>query len=537
MAIRPQAGPQTAFMSTPADIGIYGGSAGGGKTWSVLLEPLRHIGNKEFDAVIFRRNLTQVTNPGGLWDEAGKLYGVISGAEPLKNPLQWTFASNARVRFAHLTNEDTVLDWQGSQIPLIEFDELTHFTRAQFFYMLSRNRSMSGVRPYVRATCNPDADSWVAEFIAWWIDQDTGYPIPERAGVLRYFVRVNDALIWGDTPDELVHHLPQMDDLPEGTEQRDLIKSVTFIPSKLSDNKALMKADPSYLANLLSLPTVERERLLGGNWKIRPAAGMYFQRAWCEVVDAVPAGLTVVRYWDRAATEKMEHNDPDWTVGTKLGYDAERGIYYVMHVERMRVGPFEVEKALKNTASADGASVRVGSAQDPGQAGKFQAQHTAKLLDGYDSWSERETGDKVVRFGPVSAQAKAGNVKVLRGSWNDVWFSSLEAFPEAAHDDDADSLAGAHRMLSTGYSGEAMTRHYAKLMEQRAQKSPDAPKAPALPWHKPAVEEAEPNEALEAYLNTTNRYTGVALMCARCGHPLGDTKISDGVSAWHPECR
>lgn len=71
------------------------------------------------------------------------------------------------------------------RICFIGFDELTHFSEAQFWYMLSRNRSMSGVRPYVRATTNPDADSWVAKLIDWWIDDVSGYPIPERGGVVR----------------------------------------------------------------------------------------------------------------------------------------------------------------------------------------------------------------------------------------------------------------------------------------------------------------------------------------------------------------
>jgi hypothetical protein len=67
--------------------------------------------------------------------------------------------------------------------------------------------------------------------------------------------------------------------------------------------------------------SVSVERLLGSNWKIRPAAGLYFKREWCTVVDEVPANLDIVRYWDLAATEKTEFNDPDWTVGIKLGRD------------------------------------------------------------------------------------------------------------------------------------------------------------------------------------------------------------------------
>ena len=64
---------------------------------------------------------------------------------------------------------------------MICFEEVTHFSAKQFWYLVSRNRSTCGVRPYIQATCNPDADSWVAEFISWRIDQDTRYAIPARS--------------------------------------------------------------------------------------------------------------------------------------------------------------------------------------------------------------------------------------------------------------------------------------------------------------------------------------------------------------------
>src|SRR4029077_9839556 len=87
-------------------------------------------------------------------------------------------ATRRQDQFSHLQLATSVYDWQGAQITLICFDELAHFTAHQFFYLLSRNRSTCGIKPYIRATCNPDADSWVAEFLAWWIDPETGFPIP-----------------------------------------------------------------------------------------------------------------------------------------------------------------------------------------------------------------------------------------------------------------------------------------------------------------------------------------------------------------------
>lgn len=434
--IRPQPGPQETFLGSSADIAIYGGAAGGGKTWALLMEPLRHIANPGFGAVFFRRSTVQVRNEGGLWDESEKLYPII-GATPREHVLSWEFPAGATVSFAHLEHDKTVLNWQGSQIPLICFDELTHFSQKQFWYMVSRNRSMCGVRPYIRATCNPDADSWVAEFIAWWIDQETGLPITERAGVVRWFVRINDALVWADDPAELEEKHPG---IPP--------KSATFIPAKLTDNVALMAADPGYMANLLALPKVERERLLGGNWKIRAAAGLLFKRSWVTVVDAAPIDLRIVRGWDLAGTPKVEGNDPDWTAGTKIGKSRSTGRYIVLHHVRDRDTPHKVEALIANTASQDGRDVEISLPQDPGQAGKAQVATLIKMLSSFTARATPETGDKETRFGPFSAQCEAGNVDVLRGPWNEEWFMELEAFPDAAHDDDADSTARAFNTLS-----------------------------------------------------------------------------------------
>ena len=164
--------------------------------------------------------------------------------------------------------------------------------------------------------------------MAWWIDEEIGLPIPERAGVLRYYVRVSERIVWADRPEDLIQHLPPPGDLPPGVDPPQAI-SITFILASVFDNRALLQINPEYLAWLLSLPLLERERLLGGNWKIRPSAGLYFKREWCAVADAAPVELDVVRYWDLAATEKTELNDPDWTVGIKLGRD-RGGRYWLL---------------------------------------------------------------------------------------------------------------------------------------------------------------------------------------------------------------
>jgi hypothetical protein len=271
--IRPQEGFQMKFLSSSADIVIGGSAAGVGKTFSLLLDPLHYINTyKKFGGVIFRRTTPQIKAEGGLWDTSMDLYNHVN-ARPRESEREWVFNFGNKIKFAHLEYEKDKLSWQGSQIPFIGFDELTHFTEGQFFYLLTRNRSSCGVKPYVRATCNPDPDSWVATIISWWIDQETGYPIPERDGVIRYFIKNGQNYIWGDTIDEVKekawHFLEEMIKA-SGLVPENFIKSITFISGSVYDNKKLLEKDPNYISNLLSQDEDEQSRLLKGNWKHIP---------------------------------------------------------------------------------------------------------------------------------------------------------------------------------------------------------------------------------------------------------------------------
>lgn len=428
-----QKGPQTEFFTCPADIVIYGGSAGSGKTHALLLEALWHHDLEGYSAVIFRKNANQVRNPGGLWDCSESIYRDFGGI-PKQSTLEWEFKSGSRIKFAHLDQESDKFSWQGSQITMIGFDELTHFSWGQFIYMLSRNRSTCGIRPYIRATTNPDPDSWVRKFIDWWINPETGYAIDERSGKVRWFIARGDETIWADTSQELKKKYP--DCMP---------KSVAFIKANIYDNKILLEKNPEYLANLNALPNYEREQLLKGNWNIRPSAGNFFRRSFFQVIDYIPKDLTFVRYWDRAATRKTDTNDPDYTVGLKLGRD-KHGIYYITDIVRMQESPYIVQNSILNIAGQDGNNVRIGLEQDPGQAGVSEVDLLIRLLAGFNVKPYKVMKDKVTRASPVSAQAEAGNIKILRASWNESFFKELENFPQGTHDDIVDSLSGAFLM-------------------------------------------------------------------------------------------
>ncbi len=246
---------QWELIDCGADIAIYGGAAGGGKSFALLAEPICR-GLHEvpgFYGIIFRRTSKQVTEAGALWDQASKIYPYVGGVAHV-GALEYRFPSGAKIGFRHIEHEQDKHNYAGSEICYLGFDELYHFTESQFLFLTSRNRSVCGVRPYIRATTNPDP-GWLRDFIAPWVhDEYEG----ERAqsGQVLWQVRVKGKIKY----------------VPEGSPDA---KSVTFIRARLTDNPSIFEDDPGYEATLKALPPVERARLLEGDWNVRREGLVY----------------------------------------------------------------------------------------------------------------------------------------------------------------------------------------------------------------------------------------------------------------------
>lgn len=449
--IKPQP-KQYEFLKNDSDICIYGGAAGGGKSYAMLLDPFHFINNKYGSYTIFRRNSTNIDGEGGLWKTALELYSPFGIKTIGKPSFRITFPSGFSVRFAHLQYDETVLKYQGLQLPVIGYDELTHFTKHQFLYMLSRNRSPknTGIKPYIRATTNPEPDSWVRELLDWYINPETGYVIPERSGIKRYFLVEDDEFCWGDTREELIekYNLKSKSDKLR-------VFSFTFIASSLSDNKALTDSDPQYESKLKLLGNVYGERLLKGNWNIKSSGGNIFKESYFKILNHIDLKdiVSICRAWDLAASEKTdENNNPDSTSSCLMAR-LKSGDFCILDVTNDSLSPRNVRKKITDMAKLDALNYKdinykIFLPQDPGQAGKSQADSYIRMLSGYVVETDTVRGSKVTRVEPFTIQCEHGNVYMLKAQWNKSYVKQMVCFPYGVHDDMVDSTGDAFKMLS-----------------------------------------------------------------------------------------
>lgn len=426
---RPNPGPQSRFLSLRCFEALYGGAAGGGKSDALLVDAIRGLGKgygRNYAALLLRREFPDLEM--SLMRRAHALYPRLGGVWTGVNKT-WTFPNGETVRFGHAQHELDVHQYQGAEFQFVGFDELTSFTEYQYVYLISRLRSSAGVPCRLRAATNPGGPGhdWVFKRFGYWLDPESKH----RAAPAEILYLKRDA---------------------DGTEQRvdrDTPGALgrTFVPAVLSDNPYLAR-DGAYGRALDELDPVTRERLKSGNWLVQPAAGAYFKRGWFEFVDAAPVQGNRIRYWDRAGSEAKPGKDPDWTAGICLCHSPS-GVLYVEDMTRFQENPGGVEQNIKATAAIDGETVAIGIEQDPGQAGKFEAEYYIKALAGFTVRAFPVTGDKITRCGPVSSQALAGNVKIVKGDWNSKFIAELEQFPEGNHDDQVDALSGGYAALLT----------------------------------------------------------------------------------------
>lgn len=185
-----------------------------------------------------------------------------------------------------------------------------------------------------------------------------------------------------------------------------------------------------------------------------PLDGGIFKPGRLQIVDAIPAErIQWVRGWDLGATVG---GDP--TAGAKIGAMPD-GRFIIADIAHGDMGPDDRDAVIRNTSASDSVDVLISLPQDPGQAGKVQVLHMARMLQGYRVHTSPESGDKVTRAEPFASQVNVGNVLMLRGSWNHGLIEEMRMFPNGKHDDRIDACSRAFNELVMGckFDLEAMT--------------------------------------------------------------------------------
>lgn len=455
VAVYPQRGPQEKLFRSTADLIVYGGAAGGGKTWAALYYPIqfltKHAG---FTATYFRKSRPEITAAGGLWQESQRMW-TKWGARFRELPLDVSFKNGSKVKFEQLYNEsDKVLErLKGSQMPWFCLEEATGFLERTAVYLLSRNRSpIPGIRGRALWTCNPDRDSWLFHWVRPWVDPHFTFNASD-AEVL-WYRRFDE----GKFPPSVAPFVRAVDgDMVWVREGCPLAASITYISARLDDNAILVEGDPSYIAKLEAQDPVQRARLKDGDWMITYGGGNMFKSEWFTAwMNELGYTMDItVRSWDFAVTL----DGGDYTAGVKVSrwippprYSDHPNLYVVEDVIEVQLDEARVQALVRETAKRDGRHCRVILQQGKGDEGRLLVEAFRRHIipKGTSIVVYRLNGSKIVRAKPYSGLASRGMVFCLPAKWNKRFVAQHQKFPESKNDDIVDAASVAILHLDKG---------------------------------------------------------------------------------------
>ena len=449
--LAPASKKQELFLNSDATITLGGGSAGGGKTYTALLIALKFMQHPRATGVIFRRTSKMITAPGSIWHEAVAMYTSIykSGLKIRHRENEIVFPNGALLKFSHMQHASNMYDHKGGQYSLVIFDEATDFTEEMVVYLLSRMRNAYvDYKPQMFLMTNPEFNSFLRLWIQdYFLDEQSGIPIEEKAGKKRYFFRQGNKMLWYNSLEEA--------EAVHGAGDESGISSFTFIPFTCRDNPPLLKSQPDYVSRLMSLPRVEMEKLLLGSWFARVEASQMWKREWVNMVD-YPNGRATrrIRSYDLAFTRPSEqYPNPDWTRGTLISKD-RNSLYTVEDVVSLRDRVHEVERLIFETAMRDGKETIITIPKDPNASAGAYAKDLQRRLSelGYIVRLVPPVKSKITRFAPFASVTQAGFVNVVKGDWNKEFFEELEIFDgdRKKKDDIVDTCSDAFWTLNQG---------------------------------------------------------------------------------------
>lgn len=410
---------QCDYVANPADECLYAGSVGSGKTAATIADISRYLDRPHFVALVIRRTFDElekgIINKHAipmLHKAHSKLGGEYNGS---KHMMQ--FPSGAQIWFGYCESDKDLLKYQGLEFNYLYIDELTQIPEEHFQWLKTRQRSSHGDPIIGRYTSNAGGPyhEWVFNYWRNWLDPN--HPKHLKSGQV--------ARIEG--------------------------KTRAAVLCNIGDNPSL---DPvEYKKQFIGMSHYMLQALWHNDWTCVPGAAEYFKRERIEVLSRPPNDIVKrVRSYDLAGSEAKT---ADYTSSILLGLDST-GKVVVEEVYRARLSTDKVEQLILNTAKKE-PRVKIVLPLEPAAAGKAWSDKLSKMLHGYNFIfipQNRNSGSKVTRAKPVSAQALQGNLKIVSNRFTKEFLDELEAFTDDdtmyANDDMVDALSQAYNELSKG---------------------------------------------------------------------------------------
>lgn len=462
----------------PIRIVFFGGGAGGGKTWSILVDNLFGVHDPDYFSVFFRSTNNELET--NLWPAAKKMYwdllfSDVEGKKPKgkahinEQTKTITFPSGAKSKFSYLEYDKHADSWYGAELCKIYIDELQMHSEYAFTVLRSRNRSVAKVPKGMRFTLNPDPQHWMFEWIEPFLLTDgSGLPNPENAGRTRYYLIIIGKLVTSWDKEELISlhgKVPQ---------------TYTYIPATLKDNKVLQEMDPEYFAVLDSMPEDKRNSLLLGAWLDSADSGVYWKREWLKQAHVLPTSVTqTVRAYDLAGSiPTPNYRSPDYTVSVKMSKCSE-GDYYITGdyvpsftdegtkvFGRMRRTYSDRDEIILEQAEHDGADIHLILPEDTASAGKEVFASKVEYFLKYGFIVKKDVAvsnhKKLTKAEPFFQACGIGKVYILENTFTPetlAWlYGELERFVGERSGNSSTSKDDAVDVCATAYNYLARTR-------------------------------------------------------------------------------
>lgn len=379
---------QAVFMLMPQKEVLFGGAAGPGKSYALILSALQYFDVPGYSAVLFRRTYPQLTGEGGLIPKA---HEILAGTDAIWNEQKKTYTSpeGATLKFAHLQYDHTAIDHDGMEYQFIGFDELTHFTLYQYTFLMSRLRRPRHlpVPLRVRSTTNPGG--------------------PGHAWVKPRFV--------------------------DNVEKKN---SRLYIPATVKDNPTIDYDE--YLEQLMMLPPLQRAQKLHGDWNAAPDGEIFKDRHF-KRYDTDPRQLVytmdeVILSWDcknAIDTRKVAKKTESYAVGQVWG-KRDANVYLLAEVRGLWGGDDTV-KEFK--AQSEGWRTARAKLVEQKAAGVYLIKRLRDEVPGIVPVSP--TGSKASRGEAITPFCDAGNVWIpneILNPWVSDWLHEVLQFPAVPND-------------------------------------------------------------------------------------------------------